>query len=463
MSLLGAIGRWIMSLFKQTAEKDFEVKQSTATSMDSLIAYCARAYAGEPDWTDKADGIKTINFAKLICSEIARLATLAVGIQIDGSPRAEWLQGVIDQTTYFQLRHWLEYGCAYGTIILKPAGETVAMYTPEDFIVTENVNEHITGAVFIDHAAEGGQFFTRLEHHRFEGDIYRVTNRCYVSKVKDEPGKAIDIGQTPWADINPDVAIEGLKTPLFAVLRMPEANSVELNSPLGLPVFYGAITELRDLDIAYSRNAQEIADSARTVLLDSDILMASGLSVQRQMDEIDRLKMPRYVKMVQGSGQEEVYHEINPTLNTDTRIQGINNLLSQIGFKCGFSNGYFVLDEKTGMVTATQVEADDRRTIQLIKDVRDKLENCLDALLYALNAFADLYGYAPAGEYEAVYDFGDITYNREEDRMRWWQYVQTNKCPAWLYFVKFEGMSEEDAKAMTAEAQPETPSLFGDE
>ena len=463
MSIIGAVGRWIMSLFKQTAEKEFEVKQSTATTMDSLIAYCARAYAGEPDWTDKEDGIKTINFAKLICSEIARLATLAIGIQIDGSPRAEWLQKVIDDTTYFQLRHWLEYGCAYGTVILKPAGETVAMYTPEDFIVTENTNEHITGAVFIDHAAEDGKFYTRLEHHRFEGEIYRVTNRCYVSTAKDHPGKAIAIGQTPWSDINPDVAIEGLKTPLFAVLRMPEANSVELNSPLGLPVFYGAITELKDLDIAYSRNAQEIADSARTVLLDNDILMPSGYSMAKQLEMSDRLKMPRYVKTVQGNGHDEVYHEINPTLNTETRIEGINNLLSHIGLKCGFSNGYFVLNEKTGMVTATQVEADDRRTIQMIKDVRDKLENCMDDLLYALNAFADLYGYAPAGEYEVTYDFGDITYNREEDRMRWWQYVQTNKVPAWMYFVKFEGMSEEDAKAMTAEAEPETPTLFGEE
>ena len=50
-----------------------------------------------------------------------------------------------------------------------------------------------------------------------------------------------------------------------------------------------------------------------------------------------------------------------------------------------------MLDEKTGMVTATQVEADDRRTIQLIKDVRDTLESCLDGAIYALNVYAVSY------------------------------------------------------------------------
>lgn len=461
MSLIGAIRRWMMSLFKEKAEKDFEISQATSGTLDAVIAQCARAYAGEPDWTDKEDSIKTVNMAKAICSEVARLATLAIGVQIDGSPRAEWLQEIFDRTTYFQIRHWLEYACAYGTIILKPAGASIAMYTPDDFIVTEHTNERIRGAVFIDHAKEEDRFYTRLEHHRFQDDLYVVTNKCYVSGDADNPGRPVDITDTPWSDIAPEVAIEGLTDPLFGVLRMPEANSIELNSPLGLPVFYGALTELKDLDIAYSRNAQEIADSARTVLMDSDVLTPGGLSLRERQAAVERLRLPKYIKGIGGIGTDEVYHEINPTLNTDTRITGINNLLSQIGFKCGFSNGYFVMDEKTGMVTATQVEADDRRTIQLIKDVRDKLEHALDGMIYALNAFADLYAYSPAGEYEVTYDFGDITYNREEDRMRWWQYVQSNKMPAWLYFVKFEGMSEEEAKALVEESTPEERSLFG--
>ena len=467
MSVLSRIRRWIESMFKKKASEEFEIKQVNTSTMDELISRCGMIYRGLPEWVNHEDDIKTINFAKLICSEVARLATLAIGISIDGSPRADWMQSVIDETTYFQLRHWLEYGAAYGTIILKPSGEKVSLYIPDDFIAVDNDNEKITGAVFIDHAVEDEKYYTRLEYHRFENDIYVITNKCYVGANKDDEGRAVDISVTPWKDLLPAAYIEGLDKPLFAVLRMPEANNVEVDSPLGLPVFHGAIEELRDLDIAYSRNSQEIEDSKKVVLLDSDVLMPGGVQVNNTLEGFERrrerMNLPRFIKSVYGNGQDEIYHEINPTLNTDTRIVGINNLLSQIGFKCGFSNGYFVLDQKTGMITATQVESDDRRTIQMIKDVRDKLESCLNDLLYALNAFADLYGYAPAGAYEPVYDFGDITYNREEDRARWWGYVQSNKVPAWMYFVKFEGMSEEDAKAMTEEAAPPTPTLFGEE
>ena len=41
--------------------------------------------------------------------------------------------------------------------------------------------------------------------------------------------------------------------------------------------------------------------------------------------------------------------------------------------------------------------------------------------------------------------------------------MTTNKVPAWLYFVKFEGMTEEEAKAMIEEAQPDEPTLFREE
>ena len=163
--------------------------------------------------------------------------------------------------------------------------------------------------------------------------------------------------------------------------------------------------------------------------------------------------------------EKEFYREINPQLNTDTRITGINALLSQLGYKIGFSNGYFVFNESSGIQTATGVEAEQQRTIQFIKDVRDKLESCLDGAIYAMNVYADLYGLAPVGAYEVNYDFGDITYNYQEDKQTWLSYVNTGRVPFWYYLVKFEGFSEEDAKALADEAQQQQQDggLFGDE
>ena len=468
-------------IFKKQAEEDFNIQAAEFPEMESLINRCANIYRGVPEWLDDEDNIKTINFAKTVCSETARLTTLAIGIQIGGSARATWLQKQINKV-YFQIRHWVEYGCAYGTVFIKPNGESLDVFTPVDVMIVDYDNQEIKGIIFKDSYTVGRKYYTRLEYHRFvETTVdgvttypYYVSNRAYMSKSPQSIGDRIDLKQTKWADLMADTPPilkangEKLDGPLFGVLRTPQANNVDISTPLGLPVFAEGIEELEDIDVAYSRNAGEIKDSQKIALLDDRLLMPSGtpvsaMSPRGMENRRNEMKLPHYVKNVFGQDEKEFYQEINPQLNTDARLAGINALLSQLSYKCGFSSGYFVFNEKTGMVTATQVEADDRRTIQFIKDVRDKLEDCLNGVIYALNVFADLYDLAPVGVYETTYDFGDITYNREEDRARWWQYVVQGKVPAWLFFVKFEGMTEEDAKAMVKEAQPDEPTLFGEE
>lgn len=468
-------------IFKKQAEEDFNIQAAEFPEMESLINRCANIYRGAPEWLDDEDNIKTINFAKTVCSETARLTTLAIGIQIGGSARATWLQKQINKV-YFQIRHWVEYGCAYGTVFIKPNGESLDVFTPTDVMIVDYDNQEIKGIIFKDSYTVGRKYYTRLEYHRFvETTVdgvttypYYVSNRAYVSKSPQSIGNKIDLKQTKWADLMADTPPilkangEKLDGPLFGVLRTPQANNVDISTPLGLPVFAEGIEELGDIDVAYSRNAGEIKDSQKIALLDDRLLMPSGtpvsaMSPRGMENRRNEMKLPHYVKNVFGQDEKEFYQEINPQLNTDARLAGINALLSQLSYKCGFSSGYFVFNEKTEMVTATQVEADDRRTIQFIKDVRDKLEDCLNGVIYALNVFADLYDLTPVGVYETTYDFGDITYNREEDRARWWQYVVQGKVPAWLFFVKFEGMTEEDAKAMVKEAQPDEPTLFGEE
>lgn len=469
-------------LFKNQAEQDFRTEVIESPVMEAMVQKCANIYRGTPYWVDEDDRIKTINFAKSVCSETARLATLAIGIRIDGSARATWLQEQIDKI-YFQIRHWVEYGCAYGTVFIKPNGEGFDVFTPLDVLLTDCDNQEVRGIIFKDQYTEGDKYYTRLEYHRFVDSVvdgvkvspYYISNRTYVSTSSDSIGNPIAMSKTKWAGLLEDTSPimksnnESLDGPMFGVFRTPQANNVDLNTVLGLPIFAEAIEELKDLDIAYSRNAKEILDSKRTVLADERLLLPSGTPISAMTPQAMELRskklgLPDYVKNVFGDDAGSFYQEINPILNTDTRITGINALLSQLGYKIGFSNGYFVFNESSGIQTATGVEAEQQRTVQFIKDVRDKLESCLDGAIYAMNVYADLYGLAPVGAYEVTYDFGDILYSYQEDKARWWQYVSTGKVPFWYYLVKFEGMSDEEAHALADEAkQQNNSSLFGEE
>ena len=463
-------------IFKRQAEKAFNVQSIVSPDMEKAINQCAEVYHGNPEWLDDEEGIKTINFAKALCSETARLVTLGIGIHLEGSARAEWLQQQID-LIYPKLRDWVEYGCAYGTVFLKPNGTSLDVFTPADVLLVDYDNLGVREIIFKDTYQSGKKWYTRLEHHRFvetemDGAMlrpYYISNRAYVSKSTDSIGDPIPLTQTKWADMAADTppilkaSGEPLDKPMFGILRTPQANNVDISSPMGLPIFREALEELKDLDIAYSRNAGEIFDSQKIILADDRLLYESGKNIKHR-GPADVKGLPHYVKNVFGNDQKEFYQEINPQLNTDTRVKGINNLLSQIGYKAGFANGYFVFNQSSGIQTATGVEADQQRTVQFIKDVRDQLESCLDDTLYALNVYADLYGLAPVGTYDVTYDFGDILYDREADRSRWWQYVMQGKAPAWLYFVKFEGMTKDEAVSMTKEAEnTQAKGLFDDE
>jgi A118 family predicted phage portal protein len=263
-----------------------------------------------------------------------------------------------------------------------------------------------------------------------------------------------------WAHMAPEVYISKLEKPLFAYYRLPGANTVDSSSPLGMSVFANAITELKAIDVCISRMNAEVEDSKHITFVGQQVIMNA---VNRNTE------LPRFVQglgMGLNDSETSSVHEHVPTMLTDQRIKDLNFNLSMAGVKCGFSEGVFVLDGQTGMITATQVEADDRDTIQTIKHDRDALKDALEQAFYGANAFATLYGLAPVGDYDINFNFGDITYNYEEDKASWKSYVSQGWVPKWLYFVKFEGYSEEEAKALVAEAeasQAEKATLFGAE
>lgn len=454
--------------FKSDAKRIFDVDILLSDTMDMAIRTWNQIYAGHPNWVDKDNHVKTINFAKSVSSETARLACLDLSIKVSGSARAVYLQSVIDNM-FGKIREYVERGCVNGTIILKPNGDGIDCFDPQRFLPTEvDGNGNIRAGIFFDFYEQSKKYYKRLEYHRFADDgVYLISNRCFVSESSTSLGTETDITKTPWKELMPDVGIENIEKPLFAVFKTPMANNIDIASPLGMSIFAEAMEELKDLDVAYSRNAKEIYDSKRTVLADERLFDGKAIMVDGEIVRV-KPKMPDYIRNVFSEGQENFYQEINPNLNTDTRVKGINNILSILAYKCGYSNGYFSFDSMTGIQTATGVEASQQRTIQFIKDVRDKLEMTMDDLIYAIDKYADLYDLAPVGVYEVEYGFGDICYNYEEDKKTWWGYVTAGKVPAWMYFVKFENMSEDEAKAMqaemdAAEAEKMNPGLYGEE
>ncbi len=448
--------------------KIFGVDLIGSFKMNSSLKAWSSIASGRPIWAD-GEQVKTVNMAKHICDTRAKLTTLDIGIAISGSARADYLQSVADRLIE-QLPDQIAVADQLGGIMLKWNGESWDFILPGDFGITQKDNNgHITGAIFASYTVQNGVSYTRLEHQRFDSYTeggkkhYQVTNKAFRNQ-SSSGGETVLGAEVPlakvdaWAHIQPEVGIDGLDTPLFAFYRVPGANTIDPASPLGLSAFANAITELEAIDIAISRKNDEVEDSRHITFV--------GQQLVKYATE-NQIELPRFVKglgMGLSEGETSAIHEHVPTMLTEQRIQDINFNLSLAGVKCGFSEGVFVLDGQTGMITATQVEADDRDTIQTIKAERDALKAAVTQAIAGADVMATLYGQAPEGEYEIAYNFGDITYNYEEDKASWQNYVSRGWVPKWMYFVKFEGMAEEEAKAMVAEAEQATQektALFG--
>ncbi len=137
-------------MFSADVKREYGVTGIESQSMRDAMHLWTDIYQGNAPWLDAEDGIKTIKFAETICSSIANLTTLDIDVAFDGK-RKEYMQKFFNESVKDNLREWVEFGAAVGTVIFKPNGEGVDLVTPDRFeIVKKDGNRNITGIVFQD-------------------------------------------------------------------------------------------------------------------------------------------------------------------------------------------------------------------------------------------------------------------------------------------------------------------------
>lgn len=475
-------------LFKTDAEKAFGVETYLSPEMDAAIKLWGQLESGKPPWV-KGD-TRTIRFSNTVARELSKLITQNIDIKVQSKygngETAKRIQKAIDDHFLKNAQENMEKVIRLGGVMAKWNGDGMDYIPPDRFLVTEfDSNGEVTGAIFFSYYQKEKKFYTRAEWHRFEDGerrdeagesvsvrVYRVSNKAFVSDNQDEIGRPTDLKNTKWADIVPEFTAENLEKPLFVYIKNPYSNTIDPDSPLGVSCFSECIEELRWLDIAMSTLGVETEDSKPKMIIGQSAI---------QYAEANGIELPR---MVLKTGLDDMtdkpFEQWQPMLQVASRTDGINFLLSIISYKTGFDPGYFVFNGQTiSVATATQVEATERRTINTVGDYRDIL-SCPDSngdgrigaihdIAYIMDAMSVINGEsAPSefGNYEIYADFADITRNAEEDRSRALLLTDKGFYPKWYYLVHNEGFTEEEARAIVAEAKSENEpkeGLFGEE
>lgn len=400
------------------------------------------------------------NIASVIASEAARLATIDMSITASGGVRAEYIQSILD-TNKDRLRSKLELGCAYGGMVIKPNGRGMDFIPATRYVpIAYDSNGNMTSVIFVDRLTIGSLFYSRLEYHSFCKDdqgvsAYRIQNKAFRSQSKLTIGYEVGLDKVDlWSNLVADTYIYNVERPLFGYFRMPCANNVDIDSPLGVSIFSKADESIVDFDIIYDKWKREIRLSDKVLFIDEQAMIRPGATGRDKC--IPANPFPELVKGLKfANGATKSVEEWVPDLRVDDFRKVMQTQLDLISMQCGFSTGYFSFDSKGGMVTATQVESQDQRTYSTCTDIQQNYKQAIEGYLYAEDVFLSLYTDLPEEELNISFYTRDLYVNVSEDRKRAFDLSSTGFIPKWKYLVDYEGYSEEDAKLMVKEAEEE--------
>lgn len=487
MNIFTRVKEFFMNLFKTSAEKEFHVDIISSDQMEMAQLEWQNVIKGRPYWSSET--VHTINFAKFLCYYTSKKVCLDLNVTISGSSRADYINDCISAMIKKSIRDKVEDACGTGGIILKPNGTynpagAIDYVMPGSFAITEkNSNGDILGAIFIDRLIKGDEYYTRLEYQHFtmqEGETtgrtyYSIENKAFKSRGSDSLGRSIKLSEVPeWKDIPEIITMTNVEKPLFGYLKMPYNNTIDYTSPEGVAVFANCIEELKDLDVAWSRKSDEVYDSQHITFIDENALMKRDTASGQKK----RVELPRFVKgLKHGVNSASSIDEHVPTMLTEQRVADMNSILSMISTKAGFSQGQFVLDRKTGIATATEIESDDHETVETITDIRNALKAAIKDLVYALDKYCDVFFDMPSGYVNAldknaadedVFYFKDLLASFEQDRTRAYQLMIQGVYSKRRYLKEYEGFNDKEIDEMFAERMQEDTEgqkagLFGDD
>lgn len=433
-------------------------------------------------------------------------ATIKEDVPIGNTERAEFLNNEYKKLKK-HIRRQLEYGIAKGGLVIKPYvllkddSEVLTNNTVEqsksknvtynnkklhyednlntdlekkynatiefDFIQADNfyplsfdANGKIVEAAFIQRRIEKEYTYSRLEYHRLDGNKVTVKNFAYrksnamvnltgSNRLEVDLGIEVPLTDVPeWADLQPVVEIEGVDRLLFAYFKMPEANTIDTHSPLGVSAYSRVVNLIKDADYQYSRLLWEYEGGELAIDVDRDALKlvtdANGNDVTRVPIMQERLF--RKVDL----NAEDTYNVFAPELRDASITNGLNTILMRIEDATGLSRGTISGDPQfisTEAKTATEMKILKQRSYSANADIQEALEDAIKDTVYVMDVYSTLYKITPEGKYEISFEWDDsILVDSESELTKRLQLINAGLASKLEVRMWYFGETENQAK-----------------
>ena len=287
------------------------------------------------------------------------------------------------------------------------------------FPLSFDANGKVIEAAFVQTKSDKAKerVYIRLEYHKLEKRTVTVENLAFEStdmslansnniKSASHLGKQIPLTAVPeWASLRPKTVIEGVDRLLFAYFRMPEANTVDPYSPLGVSGYSRVIQLIKDADMQYSRLLWEYEAGEMAIDVDRDALKfftdpkGEGYTVLPEKQQ----RLFRKVDL----NQEDTYNVFAPALRDQSIVHGLNTIFMRIEDCTGLSRGTLSDVNTQEAKTATELKILKQRSFATNADIQMALQDALTDVVYVMDVYCTLYDVTPPGEYEVSFEWDD--------------------------------------------------------
>lgn len=447
---------WVKGVLKVFTKKDLSEKIGVSTiisqPMSEAIQLWSQMFENKAPWLNKK--VKSMNIPAGIATEIARQVTIEMESTVTGSPRADYINSQYEQLID-GLRRYTEYAVAKGGLIFKPyvSGKEIFVdYIQADRFYPTHFDGRgvVTGGIFVDQEKQGENIFTRLELHTPVPGGWSVMNKVFVSKDANDIGRKAALNSiNRWAELSEEVTYTGIEKPLFAYFRMPFANNIDTNSPLGVSAYSKAVGLIEEADKLYSNLLWEFESGERALYVDS-IAFKKNPTTGESMIPTDKSRM--YKVLDAGGVEDGFFKEWSPQFREQSIISGLNAILIKIEDMTGLARGTFSQPEAEAR-TATELKILKQRSYSTVADTQKSLEDALEHVVYIMDVYCDMYKLAPAGTYETTFAWDDSIVSDRDKQFAELQMLQATGVisKAKLYAWYFGTTEEEALKNIPAE------------
>jgi A118 family predicted phage portal protein len=433
------------------------VEIAISSEMSKAIYRWSKLYKNEAPWLK--DDVKSLNLPAAICSEMSRLVTMESEISVSGSSRAKMIAKSME-SFLSKLPVYTEYACSTGGIVFKPyiddSGIAIDIVRSGYFYPVEfDSAGNITAVIFPEFKRVGKKLYTRLEYQRFAGNKYTIENKAFVSRkalVRTDDiinlGQEISLEEVPeWAEIAPYAEFDHADRTLFAYFRIPTANNIDPESPLGVSVYARTVDQIKDADEQYGATLWEYRSKETAIQAANEFFQHDRRGNVILPRGNDRLYRALGNNITDNDGKP-FFNVYSPEIRDQSFFNGYNRIVQKVEFNSGLAYGT-LSDPQVVDKTAEEIKASKQRSYATVKSIQNSLADAIGQLVYAIDAWMDIGELAPRGAVNLATSWDDsLVTDKKAEREQDLQDLAAGIMQPFEYRMKYYGEDEATARKM---------------